>query len=60
MTYYGLNFKMGDLNGNKYLNVSLSGLVEIPACLLTLYFMDKWDNCDDDDDDCGSLQLLVC
>ena len=29
--YYGLNFNTGNLAGNLYLNVFISGLVEIPA-----------------------------
>jgi len=32
--------RAGNLNGNRYVNVSLAGLIEIPADIVTLYLMD--------------------
>ncbi|ESO04946.1 hypothetical protein HELRODRAFT_111410 [Helobdella robusta] len=40
--YYGLTLKMGDFNGNKYINVSIAGLVEVPASVVTLFLMDRY------------------
>lgn len=40
MVYYGLTMRAGNLNGDRYMNIALSGLIEIPADLLTLYLMD--------------------
>lgn len=39
MMYYGLSFISGSLNSNKYISFSLSGLVEIPALLLSMWVM---------------------
>uniref|UniRef100_A0A8C6JDK1 Uncharacterized protein n=1 Tax=Melopsittacus undulatus TaxID=13146 RepID=A0A8C6JDK1_MELUD len=37
--YYGLTLNAGELRGNLYLNVALSGLVEVPAFPLCIYFV---------------------
>ncbi|CAH2322082.1 solute carrier family 22 member 15-like isoform X1 [Pelobates cultripes] len=43
LVYYGLTLNAGDLKGNLYLNVALSGLVELPAFPLCLFFIErKW------------------
>ena len=34
--YYGLNFNAKNLSGSRYLNVFLSGLVEIPALVFVV------------------------
>lgn len=39
--YYGLSFNAGNLGGNLYLSVFLSGLSEIPALIPTQYLMDR-------------------
>ncbi|KAM6346847.1 solute carrier family 22 member 15-like isoform 2-T3 [Alca torda] len=39
--YYGLTLNAGELRGNLYLNVALSGLVEIPAFPLCMFFIEK-------------------
>ncbi|KAG8435248.1 hypothetical protein GDO86_013266 [Hymenochirus boettgeri] len=41
LVYYGLTLNAGELKGNLYLNVALSGLVEVPAFPLCLYFIEK-------------------
>ncbi|XP_018418176.1 PREDICTED: solute carrier family 22 member 15-like [Nanorana parkeri] len=41
LVYYGLTLNAGDLKGNLYLNVALSGLVEVPAFPLCLFFIEK-------------------
>ncbi|XP_064418782.1 solute carrier family 22 member 15 isoform X2 [Latimeria chalumnae] len=41
LVYYGLTMNASDSKGNRYLNVALYGLVEIPAFPLCLYFIDK-------------------
>lgn len=40
--YYGHNFNSKNLAGDRYLNVFLSGLVEIPALLFVLYSNNHW------------------
>lgn len=40
MVFYGLTMRAGDLNGDRYLNVALAGLIEIPADIVTLHMMD--------------------
>uniref|UniRef100_A0A8C5PLH6 Major facilitator superfamily (MFS) profile domain-containing protein n=1 Tax=Leptobrachium leishanense TaxID=445787 RepID=A0A8C5PLH6_9ANUR len=43
LVYYGLTLNAGDLKGNLYVNVALSGLVELPAFPLCLFFIErKW------------------
>ncbi|XP_060624906.2 solute carrier family 22 member 15-like isoform X2 [Anolis sagrei] len=39
--YYGLTLNAGELGGNLYLNVALSGLVEVPAFPLCMFFIEK-------------------
>ncbi|NWU84109.1 S22FL protein, partial [Onychorhynchus coronatus] len=39
--YYGLTLNAGELRGNLYLNVALSGLVEVPAFPLCMFFIEK-------------------
>ncbi|CAH1774470.1 unnamed protein product [Owenia fusiformis] len=39
--YYGLSLNVKHLSGNKYLNIFISGVVEIPA-LLAVYFIDAF------------------
>ncbi|XP_005098324.1 organic cation transporter protein [Aplysia californica] len=39
--YYGLNFNTRNLAGDRYLNVFISGIVEIPALLFVLYTNNK-------------------
>ncbi|XP_068111412.1 solute carrier family 22 member 15-like isoform X2 [Hyperolius riggenbachi] len=41
LVYYGLTLNAGELKGNLYLNVALSGLVEVPAFPLCLFFIQK-------------------
>ncbi|XP_022095300.1 solute carrier family 22 member 15-like [Acanthaster planci] len=35
LAYYGLTFGASNLGGNMYVNFALSGIIEIPACLLS-------------------------
>uniref|UniRef100_A0A8D0FMV0 Major facilitator superfamily (MFS) profile domain-containing protein n=1 Tax=Strix occidentalis caurina TaxID=311401 RepID=A0A8D0FMV0_STROC len=39
--YYGLTLNAGELKGNLYLNVALSGLAEVPAFPLCMFFIEK-------------------
>ncbi|XP_057705134.1 solute carrier family 22 member 15 isoform X2 [Corythoichthys intestinalis] len=41
LVYYGLTLGAGDMSGNRYLNVAMYGLVELPAYPLCVYFMSK-------------------
>ncbi|XP_078007716.1 solute carrier family 22 member 15-like [Phascolarctos cinereus] len=41
LVYYGLTLNAGELKGNLYLNIALYGLVEVPACPLCIYFIEK-------------------
>ena len=41
IVYYGLSYNTGALSGNLYVNTAMSGFVEIPANLLTLYLLTK-------------------
>ncbi|XP_061491124.1 solute carrier family 22 member 15-like isoform X5 [Rhineura floridana] len=41
LVYYGLTLNAGELGGNLYLNVALSGLVEVPAFPLCIFFIEK-------------------
>ncbi|XP_076352142.1 organic cation transporter protein-like isoform X2 [Tachypleus tridentatus] len=40
--YYGLSLGVVDLDGNPYLNVFLSGLMEVPAYILTVFVLHQW------------------
>ncbi|KAM8786017.1 solute carrier family 22 member 15 isoform 1-T1 [Rhynchonycteris naso] len=43
LVYYGLTLSAGDLGGNIYANLALSGLVEIPSYPLCIYLINqKW------------------
>ncbi|KAM8977780.1 solute carrier family 22 member 15 [Pelodytes ibericus] len=43
LVYYGLTLSVGDLGGNIYLNLALSGLAEVPAYPLCMYLINhKW------------------
>ncbi|XP_071988284.1 solute carrier family 22 member 15, partial [Engystomops pustulosus] len=39
LVYYGLTLSTGDLGGNVYLNLALSGLAEVPAYPLCMYLI---------------------
>ncbi|XP_055503160.1 solute carrier family 22 member 15 isoform X1 [Leucoraja erinacea] len=41
LVYYGLILNAGELKGNRYLNIAMNGLVELPAFPLCLYFINK-------------------
>jgi len=41
MVYYGLTLKAGDFGSNRYASIAMVGLVEIPADIVALYFMDR-------------------
>ncbi|KAM9325226.1 solute carrier family 22 member 15-like [Gastrophryne carolinensis] len=41
LVYYGLTLNSRELKGNIYLNLALSGLVEVPAFPLCLFFIEK-------------------
>ncbi|KAM9070693.1 solute carrier family 22 member 15-like isoform X2 [Sarcophilus harrisii] len=41
LVYYGLTLNAGEHKGNLYLNIALYGLVEVPACPLCIYFIEK-------------------
>ncbi|XP_019715834.1 solute carrier family 22 member 15 isoform X2 [Hippocampus comes] len=41
LVYYGLTLGAGDMSGNRYLNVAMYGLVELPAYPLCVYFMNQ-------------------
>ncbi|NWX76159.1 S22AF protein, partial [Alca torda] len=43
LVYYGLTLNVGDLGGNIYANLALSGLIEIPAYPICIYLINqKW------------------
>ncbi|XP_022106852.1 solute carrier family 22 member 15-like isoform X2 [Acanthaster planci] len=41
LAYYGLTFGASSLGGNMYVNFALSGIVEIPATLLSTYALNR-------------------
>ena len=41
MLYYALSMSAGDLGGNRYINCSLSGIVEIPALVIGYVLLDR-------------------
>lgn len=40
--YYGMNFNVANLAGDRYLNALVSGLVEIPALILVVCVNNRW------------------
>jgi len=40
--YYGLTLNAADLGGDPFINLFLSGLIEMPAYIISKYLMDKW------------------
>ena len=40
--YYGITLNTADLAGNRYVNLFLSGLVEIPAYTCTFFIVSKF------------------
>ena len=40
--YYGMTMSAGSLGGNRFVSVSLSGLVEIPANLIAMATIDRY------------------
>lgn len=41
MLYYGLTMSAGELGGNRYVNIGLAGLVEVPSHLAGYFFLDR-------------------
>ncbi len=41
MVYYALTMSAGELGGNRYVNIGLAGLVEIPSHLVGYFFLDR-------------------
>ncbi|XP_033741750.1 uncharacterized protein LOC117328333 [Pecten maximus] len=41
MTYYGLTLNSGNLSGDVYLNFFFSGMVEFPAYIISIVFLDR-------------------
>ena len=41
LVYYGLTLSAGELAGNRYVNIFLSGLVEMPAYLAFFFMLQK-------------------
>lgn len=41
VVYYGVSLNAGKLNGNPYFIVFLMGIVEMPAYVVILYFLDR-------------------
>ncbi|XP_066269649.1 organic cation transporter protein-like [Branchiostoma lanceolatum] len=42
LVYYGISLNTSALSGNVYLNFAMSGFVEIPAYLISIYLLDKF------------------
>ncbi|XP_035668644.1 organic cation transporter protein-like [Branchiostoma floridae] len=42
MVYYGISLNAAAFHGNLYLNFAISGFVEIPAYLISIYILDKF------------------
>lgn len=40
--YYGLTLNAADLGGDPFINLLLSGIIEVPACIVSIFLMDKW------------------
>ena len=41
LVYYGLSFSAGQLAGNRYVNNFLSGIVEIPAYIISFFILGR-------------------
>ncbi|KAJ0069117.1 hypothetical protein NL108_018114 [Boleophthalmus pectinirostris] len=41
LVYYGLTLGAGETSGNRFVNVAMYGLVELPAYPLCIYFINK-------------------
>ena len=41
MLYYALTMSAGEMGGNRYINISLAGIVEIPAFMAGYFYLDK-------------------
>ncbi len=41
MLYYALTMSAGELGGNRYINIGLAGLVEIPSYIAGYLFLDR-------------------
>lgn len=41
LVYYGLTLGASETSGNRYVNVAMYGLVELPAYPLCIYFINK-------------------
>jgi len=41
LVYYGLSLSAGELAGNRYVNIFLSGLVEMPAYVVFFFMLQK-------------------
>jgi len=41
LVYYGLTLSAGELAGDRYINIFLSGVVEIPAYLVFFFMLQK-------------------
>ena len=42
VVYYGLAMSAGSLGGNRYISFSLTGLMDVPALVVTLLFLDRY------------------
>lgn len=42
MVYYGLSMRVSDLGNNRYISLSLSGLVELPAVLVAYKLLNRY------------------
>jgi len=41
LVYYGLTLSAGELAGDRYINIFLSGVVEIPAYLVFFFMLQR-------------------
>lgn len=51
-TYYGLTMAASDLGGDVYMSTAFNGLVEVPAGLIAMAIIDKYDD--------GDVSFLKC
>lgn len=42
--YYGLSLSVTSLAGNKYLNLFISGALEMPAYIAAVFILNRWVN----------------